>query len=285
MVSMAKKTRNVAARLTRWRVWVQLGFLAIWLDPLVLRLHGWCGPVFHCYSCPLATFACPIGIIANFSALHLAPLLALGTLVIFGAFFGGFLCGWACPFGLLQDLAGRLPTRKFHLPLWTGYLRYAVLIGLVGIVPFFWGPNHPLFICRVCPAGGLESALPRALQQQFMGDPVSWPTLEKWVVMGLFAGALLIWHRPWCRVCPLGAIFGLFNRVSGFFLKFNPQACTACQICHQKCPAGLRPEKDTQDQLCLRCLECAACPSGALDVGYPGKAPASAGKAANPEQK
>ena len=62
-------------------MWVQAGFLLAWLDPLLLRMHNVCGPVFHCYSCPLATFACPIGMLANFSALHVIPFAALGTLV------------------------------------------------------------------------------------------------------------------------------------------------------------------------------------------------------------
>ncbi len=76
---MAKnKSGTVASKLARWRSWVQAGFLLAWLDPLMLRMHTVCSPVFHCYSCPLATFACPIGVLANFSAIHLIPFAALG---------------------------------------------------------------------------------------------------------------------------------------------------------------------------------------------------------------
>src|SRR5208337_1784397 len=121
MVSMAKnKSGSMASRLARWRWWVQAGFLLAWLDPLMMRLHTVCGPVFHCYSCPLATFACPIGVLANFSALHLIPFAALGTLLVIGALVGSLVCGWACPFGFLQDLAARVPTPKFTLPAWMG---------------------------------------------------------------------------------------------------------------------------------------------------------------------
>jgi hypothetical protein len=85
MVAMAASTRlGLTARLVRWRVWIQAGFLLVWLDPFMLRLHNVCGPVFHCYSCPLATFACPIGVLANFSAIHVVPLVAIGTLVVVG---------------------------------------------------------------------------------------------------------------------------------------------------------------------------------------------------------
>jgi hypothetical protein len=113
MVAMAASTRSGwAARLVRWRAWIQAGFLLVWLDPLMLRLHNVCGPVFHCYSCPLATFACPIGVLANFSALHVFPFVAVGLLMVVGALIGSMLCGYACPFGLLQDLAGKVPVPK-----------------------------------------------------------------------------------------------------------------------------------------------------------------------------
>ena len=65
-------------------IWVQAGFLLAWLDPFLLRLHGICSPVFHCHSCPWATFACPIGILAQYGALHVFPFLAVGTLLIVG---------------------------------------------------------------------------------------------------------------------------------------------------------------------------------------------------------
>ena len=89
MVAMAEaKPPSFTARLARWRTLVQAAFLLVWLDPFMLRLHSVCGPVFHCYSCPLATFACPIGVIANFGALHVFPFLAVGTLLVVGGLFG-----------------------------------------------------------------------------------------------------------------------------------------------------------------------------------------------------
>lgn len=147
-------------RLLPDRRWVQAGFLLVWLDLLGIRYHGICRPVFHCYACPLATFACPIGILANFCALHIWPFVTIGILLVIGASVGSILCGWACPGGLLQDLAAMLPTPKFELPKWTGHGRYVVLIIAVLAVPYLFGEAHPLFICRICPAGAIEAALP-----------------------------------------------------------------------------------------------------------------------------
>lgn len=269
MAPIVKKTMlaNLASRLVPWRMWIQSGFLLVWLDPLGLRLHSMCGPVFHCYACPLATFACPIGIIAQFSALHVFPFVAIGLLILVGAIFGSLICGWVCPFGFLQDLVGKVPTPKFDLPKWTGHLRYVVLIGTVLAIPYFFGEKHPLFVCRICPAGGLEAAVPTMASQAFAGEKVVWPNALKLTIIALFIIAIFFVKRPWCRIlCPLGAIFSLFNRVSAFFLRLNPDRCTDCKRCHKLCEFGIEPEKSPNDLRCVRCLECTRCGPGALTL-------------------
>ncbi len=258
---MAKNTSSsIASRLARWRWWVQAGFLLAWLDPLMLRMHGICGPVFHCYSCPLATFACPIGVLANFSAIHMIPFVALGTLAALGAVFGGFVCGWACPFGFLQDLIGRLPTRKCTLPAWMGCFRYVVLAVFVLAIPFWFGEGHPLFFCRLCPAGALEAALPYTAQLAAAGQAVVWPTAAKLTILiVVLAAAFFIW-RPWCTLfCPLGAIYGLLNHCSFFFLRFHQDRCGQCDDCRSLCLDGGKPQRRIDGLRCVRCMECARC--------------------------
>ena len=261
MAPMAKENSlPLSARFARWRAWVQGVFLLVWLDPLGLRLHMVCSPVFHCHSCPLALFACPIGVVANFSALHLVPLIALGTLVTIGALAGTFVCGWVCPFGLLQDLMGRIPTRKFELPSWLGYGRYVVLAALVLAIPYFFGEEHPLFFCRLCPAGALEAALPYAASTAIAGSSIAWPSTTKIVIFGLvFAATFFAW-RPWCTLlCPLGAIYGLCNRASVVFLRFHPERCNDCDLCRRLCRYRGRSQRRGDDMHCIRCLDCTRC--------------------------
>ncbi len=199
MVSMTKGKRvPLTGRLARGRTWVQAAFLLVWLGPFSLRLHTVCSPVFHCYSCPLATFACPIGVLANFSALHVMPFLALGTLVILGAALGSFVCGWVCPFGFLQDMIARVPAPKFHLPSWMGYSRYVVLGVFVLAIPYLFGKEHPLFFCRLCPAGALEAALPHTASLAVAGEEIVWPTAAKLIILGLILVAMFFTWRPWC---------------------------------------------------------------------------------------
>jgi ferredoxin-type protein NapH len=263
MVAMAKADRgSLGVRLAPWRVWVQTAFLAVWLDPLMLRMHNACAPVFHCYSCPLATFACPIGVLANFSALHLMPFIAVGTLVFFGGIFGTFVCGWACPFGFLQDMIGKAPLPKLRVPAWLGYGRYIVLVAFVLAVPFLYGEGHRLFICRLCPAGALEGALPYVAKQAAAGQPVIWPSAVKLTILVLILVAAFVKWRPWCSLfCPLGAIFGLFNRASLLVLRFHADRCDGCGGCSRACRYDVLPDKNVNNSRCVRCLECTRCSS------------------------
>ncbi len=247
--------------LARWRPWVQTGFLLAWLNPLLPRLHGICSPVFHCYSCPWATIACPIGILAQYGGLHAIPFLALGTLLIVGSLFGSLVCGWACPFGFLQDLVARIPTPKLRLPGWLGVTRYAVLIGLVFLVPYFYGEASQWFICRVCPAGALEAAVPYSIQQSIALQAIVWPsTIIKRVILIVFLLSMLFLRRPWCTLfCPLGAIFCLCNSVSVVFLRFQPHRCNDCELCRDLCKYRGLSERRGSDLRCIRCFECARC--------------------------
>lgn len=252
-------------RIARWRPWVQSAFLAVWLAPWTLlgstaRFMSVPGCVFHCYACPLAATACPVGLAAGFAALHLVPLLVLGVLVAVGGLVGSLVCGWACPFGFLQDLLAKVPIRKVRLPAWTGYGRYAVLVGLVVLVPWFWGEEHPLFICRVCPAGAMEAGLPFMAQQAAGGGAVVGMSALKWAVLGGFLLAAIVTLRPWCTVlCPLGGALALFNRYSVFHLRFARAGCTECNLCRSRCSCGVQVEQRVNTSRCIRCMECTTC--------------------------
>ncbi len=268
-----RQPTELGRKLKRLRPWVQTGFLGVWLAPLGQLLHGIPGCVFHCYSCPLSSFACPVGVAANYMALlpvaFEVPYLLLGVLLLVGATIGSLVCGWACPFGFLQDLLGRIPTPKVAPPPWVGYGRYVVLVGLVILLPLILGLNGIHFedqvvsICRLCPAGALEAGLPHSTQSFMAGDgwPMSW---YKSLILIAFVSSALFIHRPWCRIlCPLGGLLALFNRFSLFHLRFNPKECIECNLCRSRCPVGVHVDEKVNVSGCGRCLECTTC--GALE--------------------
>ena len=268
------------------RPWVQTAFLAVWLAPTGTALHGLPSCVFHCYSCPLSSLACPIGLLANYAAVLPAvptvPFLLVGVLILVGGLAGSLVCGWACPFGLVQDLLGRIRPRKLILPHWLGWGRYVTLLGLVLLLPWLLGrggilfDDQPISFCRLCPAGALESGLPRSLGSVLAGTGwlMSW---YKTVILVAFVAGSIFIHRPWCRViCPLGGLLALFNRVSLFHLRFKASECVECSLCRTRCPVGVKLDLTANATDCVRCLECVAC--GAIE-------PALALPGDNPEEK
>lgn len=261
---MIKSTKNSVPRkrrrikLATVRPWVQTAFLGLWLGPLGLRAHYVPGCVFHCYACPLASFACPIGILGQYSALHLVPVLAIGVLLLVGALVGSLACGWACPFGFLQDLLAKIPTPKFRIPTWMGAGRFLTLFGLVIAVPYFWGEKSPLFFCALCPTGAIESRIMRSA----LGYPNITISVIKWTSALIFLAMALFAHRPWCSIfCPLGAIFAVFNRYSIFYLKFKTDSCSECNLCRSRCKYGVKIDQSINNSACIRCLECTTCPA------------------------
>ncbi len=269
----AQQATTLGRRLAAIRPWVQTGFLAVWLAPLGRWLHAIPGCVFHCYSCPLSSFACPIGVMANYAALAPVvfeiPFLLIGGLLLVMALGGSIVCGWACPFGFLQDLVAKLPTPKFALPGWLGYTRYLVLVGLVLLLPFVLGfkgipfEEQLVSICRLCPAGALEAGLPFSVQGFMAGNgwAMSW---YKSLILVAFFGAALFIHRPWCRLlCPLGGLLALGNRFSLFHLRFNSKQCIECNLCRSRCSMGVKVDQKVNVSGCIRCLECAKC--GAIE--------------------
>lgn len=258
-------------------------------------LKSLCNPGLHCYSCPAAVLSCPVGAFQNMlgslrlslqsGVFHIGSVV-VGYLGIIGVISGRFPCGWLCPFGLIQDLLYKIRTPKLKLPSFFNYLRYGVLIVLVILLPLFWldnlGMGQPWFCKLLCPSGTLTGALPLLIIKPALLQNIGFFFWHKifWLVV-ILVGAVLI-SRFFCRIlCPLGAFYGLFNRVSFFCLQFDEEKCVHCLACERRCPTGCRPYKDANSAACINCLRCIeACRFGALAFQRrPGKAAALPEKA------
>ena len=265
IITREKKTR--IARLT-----TQISALVVlnlqFLNSLFSKLgfDGWrmvCAPVFFCHSCPWATFACPLGVLVNFSTLKIFPFITLGILGIVGTLGGRFVCGWVCPFGLLQDLLHKIPTIKFTFPRKLRYVKYWVLLVFVFAVPYFL-PGKPWTFCDGCPSGTLESLIPWAfighwdVNSGLFGGFTARFFIRMSILLATIIFCLLV-SRGFCRMfCPLGAIFGLFNRFSLFRFNLKAKSCNGCGGCAKKCPVEIDPVKEINNAECIRCHDCTA---------------------------
>jgi len=152
----------------------------------------------------------------------------------------------------------------FHL-LSLGWLRYGSLVILVLLVPFLTG--EPWF-SRLCPAGALEAGIPQALLNDYVRAQIGWFFGLKLVILAVFLVWMAFTRRPFCRfICPLGAIWSPFNRVSAVRLVVDAGSCIRCNACQQVCPVDIAIHQAPDSAQCIRCLECVRhCPQGAIRV-------------------
>lgn len=228
-----------------------------------------CSPGINCYSCPGAIGTCPLGALQNELGNKRMPFYILGILFLYGLMLGRTICGWLCPFGLFQDLIYKIKTPKLKKSGVTralSYLKYVILAVFVFILAGFG--IFPAFCKYICPAGILEGAfgiLPHDSGfLSMLGSLFTW----KFVLFVSIVIFCIFAYRAFCRfICPLGAIYSLFNRFSFFGIKLNRDKCTKCGKCVQKCKLDI---KHVGDQECISCGECIdVCPTKAISFKGP----------------
>ena len=245
-----------------------------------------CVPGFNCYSCPGAVGACPLGSIQNAlaSSGHQAGWYVLGIITLFGVILGRTICGWLCPLGLIQELLHKIPTpkiRKSRITRALSWLKYIVLAVFVVALPLWYGLKHnlplPGFCKYICPAGTFEGAIgllsnpANAAKFSMLGILFT----RKFVIM-LVIGLLCVFcYRSFCRfLCPLGAIYGLFNRFNVIGVKVDDSRCSGCGSCVCSCGMDVRRVGDHECINCARCMEICAQKAISLKAGsYTLKAP------------
>ena len=151
-----------------------------------------------------------------------------GFLILLGVLLGRFICGFLCPFGWLQELLHKIPSKKFSTkklkPL--TYVKYVVLVLTVILLPILvvndLGMGDPFFCKYICPQGVLEGAIPLSIVdenlREALGDLFTW---KLFVLIAVVVLSVLIF-RPFCKwICPLGAFYGLMNKVSLLGIKVD----------------------------------------------------------------
>ncbi|MBP3657536.1 MAG: 4Fe-4S binding protein [Clostridia bacterium] len=237
-----------------------------------------CNPGLNCYSCPAASVSCPIGALQavtgsmkfDFSFYVVGFLLAAGVLL------GRFICGFLCPFGLIQELLAAipLPRRKLRLPRFAKYIKYAVLLIFVIILPVavtnIVGMGQPAFCQYICPSGTLLGGIPLLGTHPELQQTIGPLFALKMTLLVVILAACVPVYRFFCKtLCPLGAIYGLLNKVSFYRLTIDENKCIRCGKCARVCLMDVDPVKSPQSIECIRCGACAAaCPTGAIRIGF-----------------
>ena len=238
-----------------------------------------CVPGMNCYSCPGAKGSCPIGALQAVigSPKFKFSYYVVGFLFFVGALIGRGVCGYLCPFGLVQDLLHKIPfVKKIETFKGDKALRkakYLILLVFVILLPLFLvdiiGQGAPYFCKLICPVGMMEGGIPLVLMNKSMRGAIGFLYAWKGLILILTILLSIVIYRPFCKyICPLGAIYSLFNSVSLFRYTLDHQKCIHCGRCKAVCEMQCDPVKNCNDLECIRCGKCKnACPVDAIACG------------------
>lgn len=237
-----------------------------------------CVPGLNCYSCPAAAASCPIGslqAVIGSSKFHFAYYI-VGFLILIGVLLGRAVCGFLCPFGWFQELLHKIPskklsTRKLHF---LTFVKYIILAVFVIVLPMTVvnevGLGDPFFCKYICPAGILEGGLPLSIAdpaiRASLGELFTWKFC---ILLGIVVLSVFF-YRPFCKwICPLGAFYALFNKVSLYRFQIDPDKCTSCGACGKVCKMDVDVFRTPNHTECIRCGDCIrTCPHQAIHKAF-----------------
>lgn len=249
----------------------------------------------------LPIFACPYNEQAA-GACYLVPLqhqLGMPTQVLLGSagiavitgilvflfwfiFLNKAWCGYACPFGTLQDWITKI--RQFFGIRFSTYtqdifeklskIKY-IFLAIVILIPLLMGvgalgTDWSATFCKICPA--------RIISPMFSGNFSEWRidfssitsivlTSFGMIFAGLFFVGSFVKKRFFCLFCPMSALHFIFSKFSILQLRKNGSKCTKCGDCYAVCDMQIKDiadnvtDKNILRDDCILCLKCvAACP-------------------------
>jgi len=178
-------------------------------------------------------------------------LLPAAVFLAIAVIFGRVFCAWACPIGFLSDIPASLNGLLFNRPIkWRfeglqlGVLAASLLASLMALDALSFLDPMAIFQRSAYLVWGLA------------GVP--------FILLLIMLGSMLV-PRLWCRLCPMGALLGIFSAFSPFRRHLD-EKCTGCMKCRKACSMGAISRDNKWDAVaCTRCLDCErACPEGAL---------------------
>jgi len=161
------------------------------------------------------------------------------------------VCGWACPFGALQELLYSLPLlrqiKRRKVPFVVSNtvrasLFLAVLLLLFGVV------------------GGRKGFVLYHVMNPFNLFNADFDELPVVITIVVALGLALLIYRPFCQfVCPFGLISWLLERLSLARVRIDASRCNQCGACVRACPLDAAKHKVAGRLFAADCYSCARC--------------------------
>jgi len=177
-------------------------------------------------------------------------LMIFGSTLVAILLFGRLWCGYVCPFGFIQDIL-------YKIREWSGLKKRNLDQKMRERLNFIkWGLLIIFLIgigfCEICPVRYVIPPL-NGIATRF-----EFGLIVAIIVLAFSFNS----ERFFCRICPLGATLGLFQKWVPFKITKDCVACTECGICYEACPMDIREiytEREKTDVTCGECILCNKC--------------------------
>jgi len=181
----------------------------------------------------------------------MAKVMAFVFFIVLAVVGNKMICGWACPFGALQELIYSIPVlkkiKRRKLPfVVTNTIRAgffaAMLLFLFGIV------------------GGRKGTVIYHYVNPFNLFNLDFETLSILLtVLVALLGSFAV-YRPFCQfICPFGFISWIAERFSLVRVQIDEDTCTQCGTCIKACPLEAAKGRVFGRRLSADCFSCARC--------------------------
>ncbi len=161
------------------------------------------------------------------------------------------ICGWACPFGALQELIYSIPVlqriKRRKLPfVLTNTIRAglfaAMLLFLFGII------------------GGRKGTVIYHYVNPFNLFNLDFETVSILLTVILALLGSFAVYRPFCQfICPFGFISWIIEQFSIIRVRIDKDKCTECGVCIKACPLEAAKGRIFSKGLAADCFSCARC--------------------------
>ena len=173
------------------------------------------------------------------------------------------VCGWACPFGALQELLYSLPffrrVKRRKVPFWFSNAIRATLFVVMLLLLFGIVGKGKGFVVY-------HSANPFNLFNLDFDEIAITVTIVVALVLALLA------YRPFCQfICPFGLVSWVAERFSLARVRIDRERCNQCGACVQACPLDAAKHRVAGKVLAADCYSCTrclnVCPQEAISYG------------------
>jgi len=140
------------------------------------------------------------------------------------------ICGWACPFGALQELIYNVPVLKNF----KHKKPHFILSNIIRATLFVFAL---LFLFGII--GGNEGFVIYHYINPFNLFNFDFESLSILLIVSLSIAISFFVYRPFCQfICPFGLISWIFERFSVFRVSVDKNKCVRCGACLKACPLG-----------------------------------------------